>query len=100
VLDLQQNGSVNNMKKNDEFPFAHARRITPSEVIAAEQAIQEQFGINYTRRGRPVKSETEKYQSVSIRLHPQVITWAKSEAEKQGVGYQTIINEALLKLVS
>jgi uncharacterized protein (DUF4415 family) len=79
---------------------SEARRITPSEVIAAEQAIQEQFGINYTRRGRPVKSETEKYQSVSIRLHPQVITWAKSEAEKQGVGYQTIINEALLKLVS
>jgi uncharacterized protein (DUF4415 family) len=88
------------MKKNAEFPFAHARRISPSEVIAAEQAIQEQFGINYTRRGRPAKSETEKYQSVSIRLHPQVIAWAKSEAEKQGVGYQTIINEALLKLVS
>ncbi|MDD1413226.1 AT hook motif protein [Dolichospermum sp. ST_con] len=68
--------SLFKMKKNDEFPFAYARRISPSEVIAAEQAIQEQFGINYTRRGRPVKSGTEKYQSVSIRLHPQVITWA------------------------
>ena len=86
------------MKKNHEFPFTKARRITPSEVIAAEQAIEEQFGINYTRRGRPTKSETEKYQPVSIRLHPQVIAWAKSEAEKQGVGYQTIINEALLKI--
>jgi hypothetical protein len=55
------------MKENTEFPFAHARRISPSEVIAAEQAIEEQFGINYTRRGRPAKSEAEKYQSVSIR---------------------------------
>jgi len=98
VPDLQQNGSVNNMPKKVEFPFAHARRISQEEVIAAEQAIEEQFGINSTRRGRPIKSETEKYQSVSIRLHPKVIAWAKSEAEKQGVGYQTIINEALLKL--
>ena len=88
------------MKKKAEFPFTHARRISPSEVVAAEQAVQEQFGINYTQRGRPIKSEAEKYQSVSIRLHPQVMAWAKSEAEKQGVGYQTIINEALLKIVS
>ncbi|MEA5616640.1 hypothetical protein VB711_02125 [Cronbergia sp. UHCC 0137] len=32
------------MKKKAEFPFNHARRISSSEVIAAEQAIQEQFG--------------------------------------------------------
>jgi hypothetical protein len=38
------------MKKKAEFPFAQARRISPSEVIAAEQAIEEQFGINYTRQ--------------------------------------------------
>jgi uncharacterized protein (DUF4415 family) len=86
------------MKKKAEFPFAHARRISQSEVISAQKAIEEQFGSPYTQRGRPMKSETEKYQSVSIRLHPQVIAWAKSEAEKQGVGYQTIINEVLLKL--
>jgi uncharacterized protein (DUF4415 family) len=84
------------MLNEPEFPFVNARRISELEVIAAEQAIQEQFEISYTQRGRPVKSE--KYQPVSIRLHPQVMAWAKSEAEKQGVGYQTIINEALLKL--
>jgi len=86
------------MPKKVEFPFEKARRITPEEAIAAETAIKEQFGINYSRRGKPPKSETEKYQVVSIRLHPQAIAWAKAEAKKQGVDYQTIINEALLKL--
>jgi len=38
------------------------------------------------------------FEPVSIRLHPKVIKWAKEEAEKQGVGYQTVINEALLRL--
>jgi uncharacterized protein (DUF4415 family) len=86
------------MPKKVEFPFEKARRISPEEVMAAETAIQEQFCINYSRVGRPNKSETEKYQPVSIRLHPQVIAWAKAEAKKRRVGYQTIINEALLKL--
>ena len=86
------------MPKKVEFPFEKARRITPEEVMAAETAIEEQFGINYSRREEPQKSETEKYQVVSIPLHPQVIAWAKAEAKKQGVGYQIIINEALLKL--
>ena len=86
------------MPKKVEFPFEKARRITPEEVMTAETAIQEQFGINCSRVGRPPKNEKEKYQAVSIRLHPQVIAWAKAEAEKRGVGYQTIINEALLKL--
>ncbi len=84
--------------KKVEFPFANARRISHQEVVSAEQAIQEQFGINCTRIGRPIKSEAEKYQSISIRLHPKIIAWAKSEAKKQGVGYQTIINDVLLKL--
>jgi uncharacterized protein (DUF4415 family) len=86
------------MPKKVEFPFEKARRITPEEVMAAETAIKEQFGISYSRREEPPKNETEKYQVVSIRLHPQVIAWAKAEAKKQGVGYQIIINEALLKL--
>jgi uncharacterized protein (DUF4415 family) len=86
------------MKKKTEFPFAIARRITPEEIKEAQLAIKEQFAIELTSRGRPAKPETEKYQAVSIRLHPQIIEWAKQEAKKQGVGYQTIINETLLKI--
>jgi uncharacterized protein (DUF4415 family) len=57
----------------------------------------EQFGIEVSKRGRPPKDETEKYEAISIRLHPKVIQWAKTEANKRGVGYQTVINETLLK---
>ncbi len=54
------------------------------------------LGVKRAVRGRPAKG-AEKYQPVSIRLHPKVLNWARSEAKRRGVGYQTIINEILLK---
>lgn len=49
-------------------------------------------------RDRPPKPGDQKYEAVSIRLNPQVLLWAKAEGDRLGVGYQTVINEALLKL--
>lgn len=86
-------------KKFTEFPFESARRITAHESAAATEAVREQFGIEPPKRGRPAKDDSEKYEPVSIRLHPKVIEWAKEEAQRRGVGYQTVINEALLQLV-
>ena len=88
------------MSNQTEFPFANARRISESEVIAAEQAIKQQFGINLTQRKTSIKNEMENYQSISIQLHPKIITWAKAEAEKKGVEYQAIINEVLLNAIA
>jgi uncharacterized protein (DUF4415 family) len=84
--------------ENVDFPFATARRITPEEVAAAKAAVKEQFGIEPGKRGRPPKPGELKYEAVSIRLNPQVLVWAKAEGEKRGVGYQTVINEELLKI--
>ena len=84
------------MQKKTEFPFQSARRITTDEVIAAEKAVKEQFGIEVSKRERSAREKTEKYEAISIRLHPKVIKWAKKEADKRGVEYQTIINETLL----
>jgi predicted DNA binding CopG/RHH family protein len=42
----------------------------------------------------------KKYRAVSIRLHPRAVEWAKQEGEKRGVGYQTVINDVLLKRAS
>lgn len=86
------------MKKITEFPFESARRITADEVAAARIAVKEQFDIDPPKRGRPAKDDSQRYEPVSIRLHPKVIEWAKEEAQRRGVGYQTVINEALLQL--
>ena len=88
------------MSNQPEFPFANARRISESEVIAAEQAIKQQFGINLTQHKDSTKNETENYQSISIQLDPKIIAWAKAEATKKGVKYQAIINEVLLKAIA
>ncbi len=85
------------MKNPREFPFEEARRVTKRELAASRRAIQARTGMPRPARGRPSKSEAERYQPTSIRLHPKVIAWARREARKRGVGYQTIINEVLLE---
>ncbi len=87
------------MKNSKNFPFEKARRITSREVTSGRKAIEEKTGKKRPSRGRPAKSEKDKFIAISIRLHPKVIQWAKKEAKKQSVGYQTIINEILLSKV-
>lgn len=85
------------MKNSKEFPFEKARRISKKELAAARKAIELKTSVPRTPRGRPAKSEQDKYQPTSIRLHPKIMVWARKEARKRGVGYQTIINEVLLE---
>jgi uncharacterized protein (DUF4415 family) len=99
VQEKQQKGSANNMSQESEFPFERARRVTPEENQKFRDAIAHQFGITPRKRGRPAKDEEEKYEPISIRFHPKILAWAKEEAEKRGVGYQTVINEALLEQI-
>ncbi|UBF24830.1 BrnA antitoxin family protein [Kovacikia minuta CCNUW1] len=88
------------MNQESEFPFERARRVTPEESQTFRAAIADQFGIKLKKRGRPAKEEEEKYEPISIRLHPKVLAWARAEADKRGIGYQTVINEVLLEQIS
>jgi uncharacterized protein (DUF4415 family) len=88
------------MKNSHEFPFHEARRLTPSEVEKHRKAIEHATGKPRRPRGRPAKHPTERYAPVSIRLHPRAVKWAKQVARQKGVGYQTVINEALLHNVA
>ncbi len=88
------------MNQESEFPFDRARRVTPEENQKFRAAIAEQFGLNLKKRGRPSKEEEDKYEPISIRLYPKILVWVKEEAEKQGIGYQTVINELLLAQIS
>jgi uncharacterized protein (DUF4415 family) len=84
------------MKKRTEFPFDRARRAPAEEVSAARSAIVAKLGKPRASRGRPPKG-ADKYTPVSIRLHPKVVAWAKREAKRRRIRYQTVINEVLLK---
>lgn len=84
------------MKSSKNFPFEKARRVSSKEVESARKAIESITGKKRPNRGRPSKAAGEKFIPTSIRLHPKVLKWAKREAKKRGVGYQTVINEFLL----
>ena len=78
-----------NKKDNDGFNLSKAKKISNSrraKLIAAAEA----------KLGRPLKAIDDKYKPISIKLHPDVYEWAKKEADEQGLGYQTVINETLL----
>ncbi|MDJ0621206.1 MAG: hypothetical protein QNJ63_31470 [Calothrix sp. MO_192.B10] len=59
--------------------FEKARRVTPEENQKFREAISEQFGMKLRKRGRPVKNKDEKYEPISIRLHPKILAWAKED---------------------
>ena len=86
--------------EDEEFDFSRARRITPEEHAMFHKAVEQKLGIKLPPRGRPPKLAHERHRPVSIRLHPKALAWAKREAHRRGVGYQTVINEALLNLAA
>jgi len=83
------------MKKKKEFDFSKARRVTPEETETFRRAIENTFHIKRPARGRPPKGP-DKYRAVHIRLHPRILVWARAQAKRRGIGYQTLINETLL----
>ncbi len=83
------------MNRIKEFPFKQAHRVTSHEVEMGRKAIEAKLGVKRPVRGRPLKG-LDKYKPVQIRLHPEALRWAKSEAKHLGIGYQTVINQVLL----
>jgi uncharacterized protein (DUF4415 family) len=73
-----------------EGDFMRARRVTRDEHKRFQKAVQ-----HFRSRGRPKKA-FGKYLPVTIRLHPNVLHWARAEAKRRGLGYQTVINQTLL----
>jgi uncharacterized protein (DUF4415 family) len=84
----------------NEFDFSKARKVTEKETEKFRKAIAEKTGKTRAKRGRPAKEVEEKFAPISIRLHPTALAWAKKEAKRRGVGYQTVINEILLELAA
>ena len=73
------------------------RPISPKRRAMFRRAYINTFRREPPAMGRPPKGADEKYRDVHIRLHPTALTWAKHEARRRGIGYQTVINETLLR---
>ena len=61
-------------------------------------AISEQFGVKLRKREKTIEIE-EEYALISLKIHLKVLIWAKEEAHKKGIDYQTVINEFLLEKI-
>ena len=77
--------------------FKRARRVTPEEHAMFRQAYINTFGHPPPKRGPIHKLPSERYVPTYIKLHPKVVEWARREGKRLGKGYQTIINEELLR---
>ena len=77
--------------------FKRARRATPQERAFFRAAYINTFGHPPPMRGPLHKHPSERYVPTFIKLHPKVVQWAKAEAKRRGIGYQTVINETLLR---
>ena len=89
-----------NFKDSPEWTaedFKRASRATPSERKKFRQAYINTFGKEPPSRGRPAKALHHKYRDIHLKLHPKALEWARSEAKRRGIGYQTLINEILLR---
>jgi len=80
--------------------FKRGRKLTPQERTKFAKAYRNTFHKEPPRSGRPFKYADAKLVSISIRLHPAVLLWAKREASKKHVGYQSFLNNYLLRLAA
>jgi uncharacterized protein (DUF4415 family) len=77
-----------------KFDFSKARRVTPEEHARFKEALSKPPKII----GRPRKPPEEKFVPIYIKLDPRIVRWAKREAKRRHLGYQTLLNQELLRL--
>ena len=86
---------------NDERPsietLRRGHRISPERHAMYSKALDEKYGLDRPRMGRPPKGAA-RYVPVSLRLPPEVLSWAKAKAKHLSIGYQTVLKDALLKI--
>ncbi len=89
-----------NMEKIPEFDFSKARRMTAEEKRFFRRAFKNTFGYLPPRRKSHALKAKNQYKDIHLKIHLSVLEWAKRNAKKRGVKYQTVINESLLRLVT
>ena len=70
------------------------RRVTPEEHEKYSKALDEKYGFDRPRLGRPPLG-TMKAKDIHLRIPPGILERLRVKAEKLGIGYQTLINQIL-----
>lgn len=83
-----------------EHDFRQGKHLTPQERATFGNAYRNTFHKEPPHFGRPYKYMDAKLVPVSIRLHPTILTWAREQAHKKHMGYQSFINQLLLRLAA
>jgi predicted DNA binding CopG/RHH family protein len=83
--------------KNWRQNYKKGRHFTDEERAKFADAYRNTFHKEPPRVGRPFKYENLKLKPISIRLHPHVIRWAKKKAQEKSMGYQSFLNDFLMR---
>lgn len=73
-------------RKDSEIDYSEIPKFSPKQLA------------KFKRPGRPILGETPR-KAVSIRIEEGVLKKLKTRAKKQGVAYQSLINDILKKAV-
>jgi hypothetical protein len=74
------------------------RRVTPEEHARFSKALDEKYGVNRPRLGRPSLGPL-KARDIHIRIPPGILERLRAKAGKLGIGYQTLIKQILSRAV-
>jgi hypothetical protein len=95
---------MKNNKRDSERPdmetLRRGRRVTPEEHAMYSKALDEKYGVDRPRLGRRPGDPKDRYIPTYIKLHPRIVAWAKAKAKMDGIGYQTVINQTLLRIAA
>jgi uncharacterized protein (DUF4415 family) len=70
------------------------RRVTPAEHEMYSKALDEKYGVDRPRVGRPSLGPL-KAQDIHLRIPPGILERLRAKADKLGIGYQTLIKQIL-----
>jgi predicted DNA binding CopG/RHH family protein len=91
---------MNFMKTKNEIErpsletLRRGRRVTPAEHEKYSQALDEKYGIDRPRVGRPSLGAL-KARDIHLRIPPGILERLRTKAAKLGIGYQTLIKQIL-----
>ena len=86
------------MERPSIATLKRGRRVTLERHAQFSKALDEKYGIDRPRVGRPSLGHL-RAQDIHLRIPPGILERLRAKAEKMGIGYQTLIKQILSRAV-